>query len=268
MLTKRLSECRNILPVGVVAKGGDGMVVLRKFKLKRMTGRVRIALGRPDVRDSVARRATRMIAMLLENIGPIKSPSEDIVRALAFHDREHLLWLIHTDRMEVTTIDRTVECVCGGKTDVEVSLDDLLVNILEDVDAKIDGQSRVLEFVRQKDGKKLVVRLLTGKDEEASEAAYARSHEEGELRNVHAAIVSWNNKRPSWDDLIDMKEADLEWIVAALNSLDIGSSQRIKVECTDCGEAVDDMLSPFDILPTASSAQTEVQPPYEMRSSP
>lgn len=266
MITRRLKDCVGQLPVGVLLPTKDPKEPFRNvrdFEMGPLTGRARLAMDRPDVRDNVGMRNTRLLASVLMRLGPLERPSDDIVRQLTFADREFLLWLVHLERADDDTTVVSSTCRCGASTDVDVHRDDLLVNVLDDGDAEIVDGRRHFTFTHERHGD-LVVRMATGEDEERLAPMHGRSPEEAQMRGLHGSVVSLGGRRPTWDEFLDMPAKIMEWVASVLGSIDIGASQHVKVTCHACGEVATEILTPFDFSGTSSSG-TEVRPPYETR---
>ena len=268
MITKKLKDCGDQLPVGVLLPvQGGGFENVREFALRPVTGRLRLALGRKDAQDNPGKRNTLMLSLLLSRLGPLEAVTDDVIRKMTFADREFLLWRIQLDRMEADSADVVSICACGSKTEVSVPADDLLVNVLEDDDAEVAGDQRRFTFTHETYGT-LVLRLANGADEERIAPLYGSNVEEAQLRELHNVILQLGTGtgRPTWEQYLDLPAKVLEWIGECANSLDIGATQRVNVTCQSCGDSNMEVLSPFDFSLTSSEA-TPVRPPYEIKSS-
>ena len=266
MIIKKLGDCREELPVGLLATKNGTTTNHRSFELGPLTGRVRIAMGAKELKDNPAARSTKLLSFVVRRIGDIERPGESLIRSLTSVDREHLLWLVDLRRAAVKSVEDSLPCECGETTDVELSLDDLLVNVLEDGDARVEGGERLFDFTDPQ-GRTLVARLVRGEDEERVAPFYVKNPDEADMRGLHAAIVSWEGEKLSWEKFLDLDVDSLEWITSAMNSVDVGTTQRVRTACWSCGRELVKTISPFDFLETSSGKGIKVSPPYETRSS-
>ena len=277
MRTERLKDFLAQLPVGFPVRGGSNgeTKILREFDLGPVTGRVRLAAGRPDVRDNPGQQSTEMLTLTLRRLGNISPVPKDMVRALSFQDREFLHWIHIVRRLMNNPEAKELDIVCGSceaKLSAPITADIFLVNVLEDADAQIEeitiGDRKLLiqtfRFEHVTYGA-LRVRLLTGEDEERFAVLQRTKPEEGTLRSTHAAIVDLDGKAPTFDQYLDLDEDVLAWIQACMGSMDIGASQRLTVSCDGCGGETVAEVSPFEYL--GAFGPPKVSPPYATNSS-
>ena len=263
MKTLPLKDCLSTLPVGYVHKPQEGdqePIIYREFELGPITGRVRLALGDDKVRTNLGRQTSELLARTLKHIGEIKGIDAAFVRKLSHIDREFLGWVHFINRMGKRPMVVTQACP-ECKTEFEVDIDKgmLLVNVLEDTDYEWFEGQRVFVFSDEEYGT-MRVRLLTGHDEERLSPYVERNPEEGGMRTIFNAIYTWNDEKPTFDQFLDLPEAVLEWVAACMNSLDIGSSQVVNMECPSCYKEFRETISPLALLGDLEAKK--VLPPY------
>lgn len=269
MKTIPLKDSLTQLPVGVLTLKDGEPIVHRNFELGPITGRVRLALGAADLQGNLGRQTTELLTHTLNALGPYPAATRETVRSLTFIDREFLSWLHTIRRLGDQPIELGSPCqFCGVSVTASVPVGNLLVNVLEDEDWELweVGGAKERTFVFS-DGKfgPLRVRMLTGADEEAVAPYRERNPQEATLRDLHRSIVSYKGQALSFDDVLDLSDDTLDWVQAALESLDIGASQRVNVTCQECTRTFKVAYSPFALLATLEVPK--VSPPYETRCS-
>jgi len=140
----------------------------------------------------------------------------------------------------------------------------LQVNVLEDEDF-VAHKGNYYTFKFDGPHGELVLRMLNGTDEENNAAFRQVNAEEGGLKDLFAALVSFGGNEVSYDEFLDLPEDQIEWIQAAAGSLDIGSSQRVITTCPHCAEDTVMVVSPLALL--GDWSPPKVSPPYATKSS-
>jgi hypothetical protein len=261
-----LRECLASLPVGFLLEEKDGKFSRhRDFDLSSITGRTRLQLGKSEFRGNAGRQTTELLRLTLRKLGPLEAVDSDMIRSLTFIDREFLNWIHMLRRIKTENIELQDTCdSCGEIVDTSVATDDLLVNVLEEDDCAVKDGLYQFTFKGEEFGE-LCLRLLTGVEEEKHSVYREKNPEEAAFRDLHAALVHINGKQVSFSEFLDLPEDTVEWIQAAANSLDLGSSQRIVAECQECGEENTLTLTPLALL--GDWEPKAISPPYEMKSS-
>lgn len=263
MRTVPLKSTWNSLPVGLVILDGGEPVVHRNVDIGPITGKVRVALAAPTIRDSPAAQSTTMLAMTLRHLGPMSAPiTEGITRKLSYIDREFLLWVQALLKFGDKPVEIAVTCQhCSAELEADLTVSDLQVNVLEDEDYTWVAAERVFAFTHPEFGE-MKARILTGEDTERISAYQNR--EELTLRTIHAAIYSIDGKKISFEDLLAFEVDKLDWIEAALGSIELGARQVVSINCQRCGNSTEAHVDPF--VSSAASGPPKVLPPYETRS--
>jgi len=180
------------LPCGIVDDDGS---IVRSFELRPMTGKVRSAVARPEVRKSGPKIIDTVLKGAVKSIGS-RPVTEPLLKELLNADRDYIMLMVRkiSSGDVIKGVLQCTNSVCAERMELSMNISEMDIIPLEDSDWEMLDSQRVFKISSEEFGLTVVCRYPNGGDQHAVFQRARTNPIEGNYALYARCLKIWEKK--------------------------------------------------------------------------